>query len=199
VSAYLEVWGRSGPQLESLDADHVTLGRGPENDISIPGDRTVSVLHAVLQRYPSGWSVRDLGSTNGTFVNNTYLSAEHRLRNGDEIRLGASRLVFRLRNAPLSTVTAATDPPPDVTRREREVLVALCRPLLDGDMFTDSAPVAGIAAELVITEAAVKFHLANLYAKFAVHDEGEGGRRSRLANEAIRRRAVTLADLRKSR
>src|SRR5205085_911551 len=104
--------------------------------------------------------------------------------------------VFRLRNAPPSTVTAATDPPPDITRREREVLVALCRPLLDGDMFTDAAPVATIAAELVVTDAAVKFHLANLYTKFAVHDGGEGGRRSRLANEAIRRRAVTLADLR---
>jgi pSer/pThr/pTyr-binding forkhead associated (FHA) protein len=196
MNAYLEIWGRRGPQLESLDSGHVTLGRGPDNDIALPWDRTVSTLHAVLERYPSGWSVRDLGSTNGTFVNNTPVSAEHRLRNGDEIRLGSSRLVFRIRNAPASTVTATSDPPPHVTRREREVLIALCRPLLDGDMFTEAATVASIAADLVVSEAAVKFHLGNLYDKFAVHDGGEGARRSRLANEAIRRRALTLSDLR---
>ncbi len=196
MNAYLEVWGRRGPQLESLDGDHVTLGRGPENDVSLPWDRTVSVLHAVLRQYGSGWSVRDLGSTNGTFVNNAPVVTEHRLRNGDEIRLGSSRLVFRLRNAPPSTVTAASDPPPPVTRREHEVLVALCRPLLDGDMFTEAASVAVIAAQLVVTEAAVKFHLSNLYDKFGIHEGGDTGRRSRLANEAIRRRALTLSDLR---
>jgi DNA-binding NarL/FixJ family response regulator len=196
VSAYLEIWGRRGPQLAPLDTDHVTVGRGAENTVSLSWDRTVSALHAVIERYASGWSVRDLGSTNGTFVNNSRLSAEHRLRNGDEIRFGSSRLVFRLRNAPASTVTAAAEPPPHITRREHEVLVALCRPLLAGDMFTEAATVATIAAELVVTEAAVKFHLGNLYDKFDISDGGDGVRRSRLANEAIRRRALTLSDLR---
>jgi DNA-binding NarL/FixJ family response regulator len=196
VSAYLEVWGQRGPQLVDLEAGRATVGRGAENDVALPWDRTVSALHAVLQRYPSGWSVRDLGSTNGTFVNNIRVTAEHRLRNGDEVMVGASRLVFRLRDAPPSTITAGADPPPQVTRRERDVLLALCQPLVEGDMFTEAATVANIAERLVVTEAAVKFHLANLYDKFGVHDTGEGGRRSRLANEAIRRRALTLSDLR---
>ena len=196
MSAYLEIWGRRGPQLAPLETDHVTVGRGAENTVSLSWDRTVSALHAVIERYASGWSVRDLGSTNGTFVNNSRLSAEHRLRNGDEIRFGSSRLVFRLRNAPASTATAAAEPPPHVTRREHEVLVVLCRPLLGGDMFTEAATVATIAAELVVTEAAVKFHLGNLYDKFAISDGGDGVRRSRLANEVIRRRALTLSDLR---
>ena len=113
-------------------------------------------------------------------------------------RFGSSRLVFRLRNAPASTVTAAAEPPPHITRREQEVLVVLCRPLLGGDMFTEAATVATIAAELVVSEAAVKFHLGNLYDKFDIADDGEGARRSRLANEAIRRRALTLSDLRPS-
>ena len=129
-------------------------------------------------------------------VNNSRLSAEHRLRNGDEVRFGSSRSVFRLRNAPASTATAAAEQPPHVTRREHEVLVALCRPLLSGDIFTEAATVATIAADLVVTEAAVKFHLGNLYDKFDVRDGGDGVRRSRLANEAIRRRALTLSDLR---
>jgi len=196
VSAYLEVWGQRGPQLVDLEAGRATVGRGAENDVALPWDRTVSTLHAVLQRYASGWSVRDLGSTNGTFVNNTRVTAECRLRNGDEVMVGASRLVFRMRDAAPSTVTAGADPPPQVTRRERDVLLALCQPLVEGDMFTEAATVASIAERLVVTEAAVKFHLANLYDKFGVHDVGEGGRRSRLANEAIRRRALTLSDLR---
>lgn len=199
MNAYLEVWGQRGPQLVDLEAGRATIGRGQANDVALPWDRTVSTLHAVLQRYPSGWSVRDLGSTNGTFVNNTRVTAEQRLRNGDEVTVGASRLVFRLRNAPPSTVTAGADPPPHVTRREREVLLALCEPLVEGDMFTEAATVASIAERLVVTEAAVKFHLSNLYDKFDLHDTGEGGRRSRLANEAIRRRALTLSELRGQR
>jgi pSer/pThr/pTyr-binding forkhead associated (FHA) protein len=121
VSAYLEVWGQRGPQLVDLGAGHATIGRGAENDVALSWDSTVSQLHAVLERYPAGWSVRDLGSTNGTFVNNTRVAAEHRLRNGDEVTIGSSRLVFRVRNAPASTLTAGAQPPPDITRREREV------------------------------------------------------------------------------
>ena len=53
-----------------------------------------------------------------------------------------------------------------------------------------------MAGELFVTEAAIKQHLQNLYDKFAIPSEGE--RRVRLANEAIRRGAVTLAMLRDS-
>ena len=74
------------------------------------------------------------------------------------------------------------------------MLVALCRPLLDRDMFTEPASTRAIAEELVITQAAVKQHLANLYDKFGV--AAEDHRRSRLANEALRRGAVSLAELR---
>jgi DNA-binding NarL/FixJ family response regulator len=53
-----------------------------------------------------------------------------------------------------------------------------------------------MAQELFVTEAAIKQHLQNLYDKFAIPTEGE--RRVRLANEALRRGAVTLAMLRDS-
>ena len=48
------------------------------------------------------------------------------------------------------------------------MLVALCRPLLARDLFTEPASTRAIADELVITQAAVKQHLANLYDKFGV-------------------------------
>ena len=77
------------------------------------------------------------------------------------------------------------------------MLVALCRPLLDRDMFTEPASTRAIADELVITQAAVKQHLANLFDKFGVAG-GHSHRRARLANEALRRGAVSLTQLRAS-
>ena len=88
----------------------------------------------------------------------------------------------------------ATQRPPRLTPRELEVLVVLCRPLVSGDPFPELASVRQLALELFVTEAAIKQHLQNLYDKFAVPAEGES--RVRLANEAIRRGAVTLAMLR---
>ena len=65
-------------------------------------------------------------------------------------------------------------------------------------MFTEPASTGAIADELVITQAAVKQHLANLYDKFGVA-AGESHRRARLANEALRRGAVSLTQLRDQR
>src|ERR671935_3273058 len=82
---------------------------------------------------------------------------------------------------------------PDLTRRERDVLEALCRPAVHGDVFEEPASVRQIAAALVVTEAAVKQHLLHLYDKLGIAESGER-RRVRLAREAIRRRAVVLSD-----
>jgi DNA-binding NarL/FixJ family response regulator len=74
------------------------------------------------------------------------------------------------------------------------VLVALCSPLANGDVFTEPATVREIAAALVVSENAVKLHLTNLADKFGIH--GSERRRSRLANAALDAGVVTLADLR---
>jgi DNA-binding NarL/FixJ family response regulator len=72
---------------------------------------------------------------------------------------------------------------PDLTRRELEVLTALCRPALRQDAFVAPASAREIAEELVVTEAAVKQHLLRLYQKFRI-PEGTN-RRAKLANEVI--------------
>lgn len=195
MRGYVEVWGRHGPELLVLEADRTTVGRSPSNGVPLPWDSSVSDLHAVLERYPSGWCIRDVGSSNGTFLNGERVHGEHRLRPADEILVGATRLVFRLREAPERTNTTSVDGPPSLTRREKEVFVGLCRPLLGPEPFAQPATVRQLAEVLVVSEAAVKFHLSNLYAKFDLEESGDS-RRVRLANEAVRRRAVTLADLR---
>ena len=181
----------------SLEADRATLGRAAENVVALEHDPLVSHLHAVLERFPAGWCVTDLGSSNGTWVNGERIWSAHRLGHGDEIRVGQTRLIFRDPSIAGGSVTEAEDAPPALTARERDVLIALCRPLLDRDMFTEPAATRAIAEELVITQPAVKQHLANLYDKFGVGGD-QSHRRARLANEALRRGAVSLTELRAS-
>jgi hypothetical protein len=197
MAAHLEVWTPAGPELVALAGERVTLGRGAGNDLALPADRGLSRLHAVLERYPAGWCVRDLGSRNGTFVNGERIWQDRLLRHGDELRAGATRLVYRADEPATSSsaTAAAAAAPPELTRREREVLAALCRPVLGGDVFTEPASVRQVAAALVVTEAAVKQHLLRLYDKFGLYGEVER-RRAQLANEAVRRGAVTVASLR---
>jgi pSer/pThr/pTyr-binding forkhead associated (FHA) protein len=194
VEPTVEVWTQSGRELRALLGDRVTVGKDPSNDLSLTDDRTVSRLHAVLERFPAGWCVTDLGSSNGTFVNGERIWAARRLRHGDEVRVGQSRLVLRDSEAAAPSVTDAEVAAPALTSRERDVLRVLCRPLLARDLFTEPASVREVATELVVSEAAVKQHLTNLYVKFEI-DESATHRRARLANEALRRAAVTLADL----
>lgn len=196
MTQWIEVVRPQGRDLLALDAQRVSIGKAAANDVAIRSDPSVSRLHAALERFAGGWCIRDLASRNGTFVNGHRVLGERLLRSGDEIRVGRTRLVFRADEAGgHETVTQAAERPPDVTPRERDVLVALCMPLVSGDLFTEPASVREMAAALVVTEAAVKQHLLHLYDKFGLYDETPS-RRARLANEAIRRGAVSVAELR---
>jgi DNA-binding CsgD family transcriptional regulator len=195
MTAFLEVWRPAGSDLVPLTADRLTIGRAEDNDVVLADDSQVSRVHAVLDRLGAGWSVRDVGSSNGTFLNGKRLSGETRLDPGDEIRLGRTRIV--LRGSPSAGKPAATEAtvlPPQLTPRERDVLVALFRPMAAGEMFAEPASTRAIAQALWVSEAAVKQHLLRLYEKFGVTD-GEQ-RRTRLANEALRRGAISLAEVR---
>jgi hypothetical protein len=176
VPAFLEVWRPGGAQLVALDAERVSLGRAPTSDVVLD-DLSVSRLHAVLERYAGGWCVRDLGSANGTLVNGERVVGESNLKAGDELHLGSSRMVFRDdRPADLGT-TATAKPPPRLTPREREILIALCGPLLGGDPFNQPATIRQLAEQFVVTEAAVKFHFTNLYDKFEIYETAGEPRR----------------------
>jgi DNA-binding CsgD family transcriptional regulator len=196
MPAYLEVWTPEGAQLVPLEAARVTVGRAETNDVAVPGDRRASRLHAVLERLPAGWLVRDLSSRNGTFVNGERVDRDRPIHPGDEIQVGNTRLVYRAeRSGHDASLTEGAERPPDITPREREVLLALFRPALSGEVFTEPASTAEIARALSVSEPAVKQHLLKLYDKFGIHETGER-RRVRLANEALRRGAVTLAEVR---
>lgn len=79
-----------------LDDQRFTIGRGPENSLCLPVS-VVSRSQAEIIRLGSDFLLRDLGSTNGTFVNNVRI-AEQVLADGDVIRFGNNgpELSFRL-------------------------------------------------------------------------------------------------------
>jgi pSer/pThr/pTyr-binding forkhead associated (FHA) protein len=75
-----------------LDADVVTAGRHPDSEIFLD-DVTVSRRHAEFRRTPEGFSVADVGSLNGTYVNRDRIDGVA-LQGGDEVQIGKYRLVY---------------------------------------------------------------------------------------------------------
>jgi len=172
-----------------LSPEVTTVGRGHRVDICLD-DPSVSKLHAeVIRRGPYAY-VSDLGlSRHGTRVNGRVV-AQRLLENGDVISFGTQRC----RVAGLATEDAVpeSDPRrsaiPELTRRELDVVAALCKPALSDEAFVAPATARDIAAELVVTEAAIKQHLLRLYQKLRI-PEGPN-RRVRLANEVVARGLV---------
>ena len=92
-SALLLLQSPSGPQPIPVESTTVSLGRGLSNDVILE-DTRVSRHHAQLRYKNRRFWITDLGSTNGTFVNNERVS-ETVLRDGDVLSLGGLELTFR--------------------------------------------------------------------------------------------------------
>ena len=76
----------------TLSKDVTLIGRHPESDILLD-DITVSRRHAEVIKTASALIVRDLGSLNGTYVNQTRVD-EFALKHGDELQVGKFRMVL---------------------------------------------------------------------------------------------------------
>lgn len=75
-----------------LDKERITIGRKPHNDIPID-NLAISGEHAAITTFHNNAFVEDLGSTNGTLVNNQPIT-KHALHHGDEIEIGKYRLKY---------------------------------------------------------------------------------------------------------
>ena len=88
-----------GPNAGSrflLDDDFTSAGRHPDSDIFLD-DVTVSRRHAEFYRSGDRFTVRDVGSLNGTYVNRERIE-EAELFGGDEVQIGKFRLLFLTRS-----------------------------------------------------------------------------------------------------
>lgn len=82
------------PQVVPLREGRVSLGRAGGATVVVD-DVYVSDEHAEIVPDEGGWTVRDLGSTNGTFLNGAKVSQPTFLSSGDQLRLGKTRVEVR--------------------------------------------------------------------------------------------------------
>ncbi len=100
---------RSGPQAGMgfpVDRPSIRIGRGSGSDLILE-DSQASRQHAEISRQGDEYFIRDLNSTNGTFVNGQRIAGLQRLQPGDQIRIGETQMGFQA--APAAAAPMPTD------------------------------------------------------------------------------------------
>ena len=77
-----------------LNEEETQIGKGPRNDV-VMADAAVSAVHAIIHGEGGIYTITDIGSRNGTFVNGELVSSARQLNHGDVIGMGLSKLTFR--------------------------------------------------------------------------------------------------------
>ena len=113
------VGGKLAGHEFALGGSSVVLGRGEQSDIVL-AEQGISRQHASIQRDPQGWTVTDLGSTNGTLLNGHPIRPRepYLLRPGDRLTIGSFVLLLQQDASP-----EAATPPAHHGGRPRPVLL----------------------------------------------------------------------------
>ncbi len=121
---------RSGPtpgKVYPIMKNEVIIGRDPNADILV-NDAEVSRHHAVIKLTGEGYTIEDLGSTNGTVINGDRLSGPYLLKSGEIISLGEHiTLVFEhqpILDPDATVIAARMSMPPQVPPRQPEPVMA---------------------------------------------------------------------------
>jgi len=92
-------------QVVTLEADRYELGRAESNALCFREVLGLSRRHLAFERNGGRWTVRDLGSTNGTFVNGVRIAEPQILRSKDRVTAGELSLVYSESGAPTAGQT----------------------------------------------------------------------------------------------
>jgi hypothetical protein len=198
--AFLEVFDVAGSyKIELEDAlaaaggESVVLGRSASADITIDDDE-VSRRHLEFRCLKSGWTVEDLGATNGTQLNGDELLKRAVLHDRYDIRVGSTLITYR-DYTDLDSSTIKPKPAPPITKTEHSVLKELCRRYFAHVRTKGPATRDVIAAALFVGPPAVQAHLSNLYIKFDIVGE-RTEKRELLAEKVIDLGVITARDYR---
>jgi pSer/pThr/pTyr-binding forkhead associated (FHA) protein len=174
----------------------LTIGRGPENDLTLASS-AVSRRHAAVAFREGRWYVEDRGSYNGTFLNGTRVNPATPLplRHADRIEIGGEPLLFswpaQLRDPdatePLDEVSPSD--PTQLSALQRQVVLCLCAPWLAGASLESLPSNEQIAAQLGTPGATgtVKAALRRIYAKAGLSGMPANAKRRSLCRVARQR------------
>lgn len=79
---------------QRLEDGPLNIGRGDSCQIKL-SDTYVSAAHARIYRSDGSWYIEDLGSTNGTYLNQRRVTTPSELRAGDRVRIGKTTLELK--------------------------------------------------------------------------------------------------------
>src|SRR6266852_19910 len=131
----------AGTKIPLKPGQSARIGRTPKADHAFPDDKLMSGSHFVIECTEKGCRIRDLNSSNGTFLNGKKV-AEATLQNGDEIVAGRTKFLVRIESvkveAPVPTPPASrphhaataprqTPPKPQVPLTPQERLLVMLR------------------------------------------------------------------------
>jgi hypothetical protein len=177
-----DVDGRQRILFLDPDAERITVGRRGDQDIVLDWDKQVSRAHALLEKRGGDWTLIDELSQNGTYVNGDRINKRVRLAHKDVMCFGSTRITFqdRARAEEDSTARASEETWAPMTARDRDVLRALCRPLVDD---SDAMPASNeeIAETVGLSIDSVKARLRVQYERHGYVDLRQGEKRTRLA------------------
>src|SRR4051794_32866565 len=114
MSAAKLIVGQPGRRTRSVEllTRTISIGRRPDNTVCLEGDDRVSKYHAVIENRNGEFWLSDLGSSNGTTVNDEAVANQRKLNNDDIICIGgASTLEFQLSNAAQAVAESAGPSP----------------------------------------------------------------------------------------
>jgi diguanylate cyclase (GGDEF)-like protein len=87
VGCLVQIYGKDIGKKYGLDKVQTTIGRGPDNTIVVDMDN-VSRAHCKIYSGSGGHYIEDMGSTNGSFVNDVEITSRRKLSHGDLVKVG---------------------------------------------------------------------------------------------------------------
>jgi pSer/pThr/pTyr-binding forkhead associated (FHA) protein len=191
-----DIWLTFPDGTEHELKESLTIGRGPENDLTLDSS-AVSRRHAALVFREARWYIEDRGSYNGTFLNGTRVNpgTPLPLRHADRIEIGGETLLFswpaQLQDPdttePLEEVAPADTA--QLSSFQRQVVQCLCGPWLAGASL-ESLPSNEQIASMLGTPGAtgtVKAALRRIYAKAGLSGQPAHAKRRALCRIARQR------------
>jgi pSer/pThr/pTyr-binding forkhead associated (FHA) protein len=152
--AKLQIFFPDGSEItHDLPEEKTSVGRIAENQLHIPDD-SVSSRHAEILFENANFYVRDLDSTNGTFINGSKTESAV-LKHGDEVRFGSVACLFISENADSAAApeAAAIEEQQPSSKSVRPENFTSCSPIPRNKNGKDFSPLAVAAAALIGTAA----------------------------------------------